>query len=97
MDIPPPSHPTVEGGRSTTETGNCSLNRALPGTAAIRCLWGGRSIARLGLSLNSILWKPGRHNVSSTVVVGWSGDGVRGILRGKAPGSKMRGEAGLHS
>lgn len=27
MDIPPRAHPTMEGGRSTTETGNCSLNR----------------------------------------------------------------------
>lgn len=98
MDIPPRAHPTMEGGRSTTETGNCSLNRgrslALPPPP---CLGWGKEHCQAGLSLNSILWKPGRHHVGSIVVVGWSRGGVRGILRGEAPGSKMRGEVGLSS
>jgi hypothetical protein len=46
MSIPPPSCPTLEGGRST-ETGKCSLNWAFCGTAAIS-VWGwGRSTASL--------------------------------------------------
>lgn len=71
MGIPPPSHPTLEGGRSTTETGKWRWNRGhsvelwpIPrlderGQGQPKSGSEMGPLARLGLSLNSILPQPG--------------------------------------
>lgn len=51
-------------------------------------------LARLGPSLNSIPLQPGRHNVSSVVVVG--GDREKG-LEGPWEGAGLGERLGLHS
>lgn len=94
--VPLPSHPTLEGRRTITETGKCSLDREHSvGLWPSPCVWSGGKgalpdsgsemgpLARLGPSLNSIPSQPGRHNVGSVVVVGGGKEkGHRGDIGG---------------